>query len=152
TEPRGLQKASQRPRLLLTHMLPLIFPVLVVVMAANVAPTQLKIAALAVLLSLGTSYARLLLAHGELRKSTEALRDHHELLNAIIEGTSAGTYVKDLEGRYLLINSAGAAMLGKSAQDIVGKVDRALLPDEQAKEMMASDRRTMASGAAQTYE
>src|SRR5207302_5626100 len=96
---RVSEKTLLRRRLLLTHVLPLIFPLLVVVMAANIAPTLLKIAALAVLLSLAISYARLLLTHGELRRSVDALRDHHELLNAIIEGTTAATYVKDLGGR-----------------------------------------------------
>ena len=154
--PRPPQQASQqpavRPRLLLTHVLPLIFPVLVVLMAANIALTQLEIAALAVLLSLATSYARLMLTHGELRRSTEALRDHHQLLNAIIEGTTAATYVKDLQGRYLLMNSAGAALLGRSAAEILGKDDVALLPPESAQRIIARDRQTVASGVVQTYE
>jgi len=143
---------KRRPRLLLTHVLPLIFPVLVVVMAANIAPTQLKIAALAVLLSLGTSYARLLLTHDELRQSTQALRDHHELLNAIVEGTTAATYVKDLQGKYLLINSAGAAFLGRSASEIVGRDDRELLSAEAAEEVHKRDRNAIESGLAQTFE
>ena len=146
------RKKSHRPPLLLTHMLPLIFPVLVVVMAANVAPTQLKIAALAVLLSLGTSYARLLLTHDALRHSAEALRNQHELLHAIVEGTIAATYVKDLQGRYLLMNSAGATLLGKSVEEIVGKDDAALFSGESAREIIARDRETIESGVIQTYE
>jgi PAS domain S-box-containing protein len=146
------EKTLVRRRLLLTHVLPLIFPVLVVAMAANIAPTQLKIAALAVLLSLATSYARLLLTHGELRRSAEALRDHHQLLNAIIEGTTAATYVKDLQGRYLLMNSAGAAFVGKSAAEILGKDDAALFSPESAQRIIARDRQTVESGMVQTYE
>ena len=146
------RKESRRSPLLLTHVLPLIFPVLVVGMAANVAPTQLQIAALAVLLSLGTSYARLLLTHDELRRSTQALRDHHELLNAIVEGTAAATYVKDLQGRYLLINSAGAAFLGKTPAEIVGQDDAALFPPQAAAEVRRRDRETIESGSAKTFE
>jgi two-component system, cell cycle sensor histidine kinase and response regulator CckA len=149
---RAPQKSSKRPRQLLTHMLPLIFPVLVVAMAASLAPIQLKIAALAVLLSLATSYARLLLAHGELRRSSEALRDHHELLNAIIEGTTAATYVKDLQGRYLLINLAGAAQLGKSPREILGKDDTAFFSPESAQNIMERDLQTIESGVVETYE
>ena len=146
------QRSLKRPRQLLTHMLPLIFPVLVVAMAASLAPIQLKIAALAVLLSLATSYARLLLTHGELRRSSEALRDHHELLNAIIEGTTAATYVKDLQGRYLLINLAGAAQLGKSPAEILGKDDTAFFSPESAQSIMERDLQTVESGVVQTYE
>src|SRR5439155_5733050 len=151
-KPHLSQKTLVRRRLLLTHVLPLIFPVLVVVMAANIAPTQLKIAALAVLLSLATSYARLLLTHGELRRSAEALLDHHQLLNAIIEGTTAATYVKDLQGRYLLIYSAGAAFVGKSVAEILGKDDVALFSRESAQRIIARDRQTVESGMVQTYE
>jgi two-component system, cell cycle sensor histidine kinase and response regulator CckA len=150
--PGALQATRRRPRMLLAHILPLIFPVLVVVMAASVAPTQLKIAALAVLLSLGTSYARLLLTHDALRRSAEALRNQHEMLNAIVEGTTAATYVKDLQGRYLLMNSAGATLLGKSVSEIIGKDDLALLSGESAWEIIARDRETIESGVMQTYE
>jgi two-component system, cell cycle sensor histidine kinase and response regulator CckA len=149
---RAPQRSLKRPRQLLTHMLPLIFPVLVVAMAASLAPIQLKIAALAVLLSLATSYARLLLTHGELRRSSEALRDHHELLNAIIEGTTAATYVKDLQGRYLLINSAGAAQLGKSPVEILGKDDTAFFSPDSAQSIMERDLQTVDSAVVQTYE
>ena len=151
-QPGALQASRRRPRMLLAHILPLIFPVLVVVMAASVAPTQLKIAALAVLLSLGTSYARLLLTHDALRRSAEALRNQHEMLNAIVEGTTAATYVKDLQGRYLLMNSAGATLLGKSVSEIIGKDDLALFSGESAREIIARDRETIESGVMQTYE
>src|SRR5215468_10892591 len=114
TEPSLPRTKQRRSRMLLTHVLPLVFPVLVVLTAASVAPTQLKIAALAVLLSLGISYARLLLIHDALRRSTEAVRNQHEMLNAIVEGTTAAIYVKDLQGRYQLMNSAGATLLGRS--------------------------------------
>lgn len=148
----GALQASRRPRMLLTHILPLIFPVLVVVMAASIAPTQLKIAALAVLISLGTSYARLLLTHDALRRSAEALRNQHELLNAIIEGTTAATYVKDLQGRYLLMNSAGATLLGKSVDEIIGKDDATLFSSESAQEIIGRDREILQSGVVQTRE
>ena len=43
------------------------------------------------------------------RKAAErALIESHSLLNAVVEGTSGAVFVKDLDGRYLMINSAGA--------------------------------------------
>ena len=151
-EPSRAGAKRRRPRMLLTHVLPLIFPVLVVVMAASVAPTQLKIAALAVLLSLGISYARLLLTHDALRRSTEALRNQHEMLNAIVEGTTAAIYVKDLEGRYQLMNSAGVTLVGKRLDEIVGKKDSDLFLPESAGEIMARDQEMLRSGLVSTYE
>ncbi|HKF24380.1 MAG TPA: PAS domain S-box protein, partial [Candidatus Acidoferrum sp.] len=146
------QSTKRHSRMLLTHVLPLIFPVLVVVTAAGVAPTQLKIAALAVLLSLGISHARLLLTHDALRRSTEAVRNQHEMLNAIVEGTTAAIYVKDLQGRYQLMNSAGVAMVGRKLDEIVGKKDADLFSPESAREIMARDEEMLRSGTVSTYE
>jgi len=152
TGPSPAGAKRRRPRMLLTHVLPLVFPVLVVVMAASVAPTQLKIAALAVLLSLGISYARLLLTHDALRRSTEALRNQHEMLHAIVEGTTAAIYVKDLQGRYQLMNSAGVMLVGKRLEEIVGKKDSQLFSPESASELMARDQEMLRSGLVSTYE
>jgi two-component system cell cycle sensor histidine kinase/response regulator CckA len=152
TEPLSPAVRQRRSRMLLTHVLPLVFPVLVVVTAASVAPTQLKIAALAVLASLGISYARLLLTHDALHRSTEAVRNQHEMLNAIVEGTTAAIYVKDLQGRYQLMNSAGVALVGRKLDEIVGKKDSELFSPESAGEIMARDQEMLESGAVSTYE
>src|SRR5262249_55557180 len=147
TEPAPPATRWRRSRMLLTHVLPLIFPVLVIVTAASVAPTQLKIAALAVLLSLGISYARLLLTHDALRRSSEAVRNQHEMLNAIVEGTTAAIYVKDLQGRYRLMNSAGVALVGKKLEEILGKKDADLFSPESAEEIVSHDQEMLRSGA-----
>jgi two-component system, cell cycle sensor histidine kinase and response regulator CckA len=88
-----------------------------------------------------------------LRKRTEAaLLESHGLLNAVIEGTSDAVFIKDLEGRYRLINSAGARFLGRSVEDVLGKDDRTLFSAETAALVMAHDRRVIASGASLTSE
>jgi len=88
-----------------------------------------------------------------LRKRTEqALLESHRLLNAVIEGTSDAIFVKDLEGRYRLINSAGARFLGKSVADVLGQDDHALFSPETSSLVMAHDRRVIASGASLTSE
>jgi PAS domain S-box-containing protein len=50
------------------------------------------------------------------------------ILGAIVEGTTAAVFAKDLEGRYLMINSAAARILGIPKEEIVGKDDAQLLP------------------------
>jgi PAS domain S-box-containing protein len=88
-----------------------------------------------------------------LRKQAEqALLESLGLLNAVIEGTSDAIFVKDLEGRYRLINSSGARLLGRTVEDVVGKDDRALFSPETASLVMAHDRRVLASGASMTSE
>jgi PAS domain S-box-containing protein len=46
----------------------------------------------------------------------------------IVEGTTDSVFAKDLEGRYLMINSAAARILGMPKGEIVGKDDAQLLP------------------------
>ncbi len=86
------------------------------------------------------------------KEAEETLRHHHAILNAVIEGTPDAIFVKDLEGRYLLANSAEARLLGRSVEDILGKRDRDLCPPEIAREIAESDRQVLDSGIMQTHE
>jgi two-component system, cell cycle sensor histidine kinase and response regulator CckA len=86
------------------------------------------------------------------KRAEQALLESHGLLNAVIEGASDAIFVKDMTGRYRLINSAGARFLGRSVEDVLGKDDSALFSSETAKRVMAHDRRVMASGGSLTSE
>jgi two-component system, cell cycle sensor histidine kinase and response regulator CckA len=86
------------------------------------------------------------------KRAEQALLESHSLLNAVIEGTTDAIFVKDLDGRYRLINSAGARFLGRSVADVLGKDDRALFSAETAESVMAHDRRVIASGTSLTSE
>ena len=87
------------------------------------------------------------------RKQAEArLEDSHSLLRAVIDGTDDAVFLKDQEGRYLLINPAGAALLGKPAEEIIGRDDRAFFPPEVAARTSAHDRQVMSDGHSLTYE
>lgn len=88
----------------------------------------------------------------ERKRTEQALIESHNLLNAIIEGTTDMTFAKDRQGRYLMMNSAGARLMGRPLAEIIGKDDRALFPPELADAVMAKDRLIMASGETQTFE
>jgi diguanylate cyclase (GGDEF)-like protein/PAS domain S-box-containing protein len=51
-----------------------------------------------------------------------------------------------------MINDAGAAMVGKPADDIVGQDDTALFPPESAKLVIENDRAIMAAGQNRTHD
>ena len=55
------------------------------------------------------------------------------LLRAVVDGTSDTVFVKDREGRYRLINAAGARFLGTAPETLIGHDDRAFLPPAEAK-------------------
>ncbi|MFA9217448.1 MAG: putative bifunctional diguanylate cyclase/phosphodiesterase [Sphingomonadaceae bacterium] len=74
------------------------------------------------------------------------------LLSGIISGTSDAVFVKDLDGRYLLVNEATVAFLGRPASDILGHSDAELFPAPTAGAVIQQDRMVMASGRTQTFE
>ncbi|MBD2741393.1 PAS domain-containing protein [Coleofasciculus sp. FACHB-1120] len=87
----------------------------------------------------------------EHQETEEALQVSYNLLNAVIEGTTDIIFIKDLQGRYLMVNSIGAKILGKSVEEMIGKDDSQVFP-EVAPQLMETDRRIMASGTTQTLE
>ncbi|UCG85864.1 MAG: PAS domain S-box protein [Gemmatimonadota bacterium] len=88
----------------------------------------------------------------ERRKAEETVRRSLNLLHAVVGGTTDAVYVKDREGRYLLLNSVAAQLAGKPAAEIVGKNDSELFPPEIAQQIVESDRQIMAAGETKTFE
>ncbi len=81
-----------------------------------------------------------------------AIPNSSDILQAVIEATPDAIFVKDLEGRYVLINQAAARFLGLAPTDIVGKNDLELYPEETARRFMADDHRVLALGEPQAFE
>jgi PAS domain S-box-containing protein len=88
----------------------------------------------------------------EHKRAKDALQENYALLQAMAEGTTDAVFAKDLEGRYLMINSAGARFLGKSIAAVLGQDDTALFSPETARHIMEHDRTVLASGRTQTFE
>ncbi|MEI7484692.1 MAG: PAS domain S-box protein [Ignavibacteriota bacterium] len=68
------------------------------------------------------------------------------LISSIIESSSEAIFAKDLNGKYLFINEAGAEMLGYRAADVVGRTDSELLSDATAREFRKSDENVISDG------
>ena len=88
----------------------------------------------------------------ERRRAERALFESHSLLTAVVEGATDAIYVKDLEGRYLMINAAGARFLGKTVDDVLGRDDRDLFPAGAAAALVEADRHVMAGGQSEATE
>ncbi len=82
----------------------------------------------------------------------EALRQHHDLLQAVVEGTSEIIFLKNLEGRFIMINAAGARKLLCPESDIIGKVDYELFEPTAAKKMAQAQDRAISNDKVQTFE
>ena len=88
----------------------------------------------------------------ERKQAEEALREKHALLSTIMDATADIIFVKDLQGRYLHMNLAGARAVGMSVEEVVGKDDDAIWPADLAACCKEADGKILASGIAQTIE
>jgi PAS domain S-box-containing protein len=88
----------------------------------------------------------------ERKRAEQALVESYSLINGVVEGTADAVFVKDLNGRYLMINSVGASFIGRPVDEIVGKDDRELFTPDTARLIRDRDILVMATGQGQTYE
>lgn len=73
-------------------------------------------------------------------------------LRQIIDHTPAVIYVKDLEGRYLLINKEFETLFNVQQETFSGKTDYDLFPPEMADQYRRNDAAVVSSGATLTTE
>jgi two-component system cell cycle sensor histidine kinase/response regulator CckA len=88
----------------------------------------------------------------ERKQSEKALNESHDLLRAVVEGTPDAILVKDIRGRYRMINSAGARVMGKTVEEVIGKEDRGLMPEGTAAAIRERELRILATGETETFE
>jgi diguanylate cyclase (GGDEF)-like protein/PAS domain S-box-containing protein len=101
---------------------------------------------------LGAVIVHLLRENRERGKTEAAALAKQGMMSALIEGTSDNVFVKDLQGRYIYLNSPCARVLGKKVEEILGKTDLALMSPESARGPMESDREVMTTGRAFSFE
>lgn len=80
------------------------------------------------------------------------MRENHDRLQAIVQGSSDVMFLKDTEGRYLLANDAAAAALGRTPGELIGKLPAELFDRENSRLIMESDARIVEHGEALTME
>jgi PAS domain S-box-containing protein len=87
------------------------------------------------------------------RHETEhALRQSQQLIQAVIDNSTAVIYVKDLQGRYLLVNQRYSELFHISNEAIAGKSDHDLFAKDVADAVRGMDMRAAASATALTEE
>ncbi len=86
------------------------------------------------------------------KAAEDALKKEHALLTTVVEGTSDIIFVKDHEGRYLLINSTGATLLGLHIADVIGKKDQELFPKGTHPLFTKNDQEVLCGNTSQSFE
>jgi len=83
----------------------------------------------------------------ERARERQALRRHERLVREIIDANPSLIFVKDWEGRFVLVNQATAEIYGTTVDGLVGKTDADFNPNaEEVAHFLRDDREVMASG------
>ena len=88
----------------------------------------------------------------ERRAAERALRQTNYILQAVVDGSSDAIFVKNQGGQYVMINAAGAAIVGKTVDQIIGRDDTEMFDPVTAARVMAADREILRTGQPQTIE
>lgn len=84
--------------------------------------------------------------------SQRVLTENHKLMRAVINGTSDVIYVKNLDGYYVMINSAGADLFGLRVEDVLCRLDSELPQTEAARTLLQAGDTDAFSNRAQQVE
>ena len=82
-----------------------------------------------------------------LRTTYEIVLRREQQLQAILDNSTAIIYLKDREGRYLLVNRKFEVLFKVRGSDVIGKTDRDLFPAYMADAFRANDRRVLKEDA-----
>jgi PAS domain S-box-containing protein len=88
----------------------------------------------------------------ERQRAEAAVGESQDLLQAVTDSTTACIYVKDLQGRYLMVNRRYLEVFHRSREEIIGKSDHELFSKPMADAFRAMDQRVAAAGEALVEE
>jgi PAS domain S-box-containing protein len=88
----------------------------------------------------------------ERKRAEQGLRQAEERIRAILEYSPNLIFLKDAEGRYLLVNKEFERTLRVSQEQVKGKTDSDLFPPEQAAEFRAHDLQVLRAGLPMEFE
>jgi PAS domain S-box-containing protein len=88
----------------------------------------------------------------EAKEAAEKLSRSHQLMEAVTEGTTDAVFAKGADGRYLMINTVGAAFLGKTPAEVIGHTDAEFFEGETLERVCNRDREIMRTGEFRTHE
>jgi PAS domain S-box-containing protein len=82
----------------------------------------------------------------------QAIPNASDILLAVIDATPDAIFVKDLEGRYVLVNQAAARFVGRTPDQVIGRQDFELYPEETARRFVQDDAAVLDGGKAMSFE
>jgi sigma-B regulation protein RsbU (phosphoserine phosphatase) len=87
-----------------------------------------------------------------IRRAEEARDVSEARLQDILDNAPAVVHVKDIDGRYLLVNRRWEERFHRQRREVVGRRPHEVFPHEQADLFLANDRKVLEAGTALTFE
>lgn len=88
----------------------------------------------------------------QLSAANRALVESERRFFDILDHSPAAIFLKDLDGRYMLVNRSCEDVIGRNRNEIIGNTDHDLLPPLLAEMYRAHDRQVMDSGQSLDFE
>lgn len=88
----------------------------------------------------------------ERKDMEEKFRKSEERFRSFINSTSDLVFLKDDEFRHILVNESYKEFLGKDEEEVIGKTDYDLLPEDLADQCRESDEKALQTGKTITVE
>ncbi len=82
----------------------------------------------------------------ERKRAEEALRESEEKFRTVLDHAPAKIHIKDLEGRYILVNNTAEELFGVTDQEARGKTAHEIFSKERADEFAAHDQDVSETG------
>jgi PAS domain S-box-containing protein len=84
----------------------------------------------------------------ELKQTEVAFRESEQRLQALLDNSTAIIFMKDAQGRYVIINRSYETLFHLDRNQVKGKTDHDIFPKEIADAFQANDREVITSGVA----
>ena len=85
-------------------------------------------------------------------RAVRELAEAREQLQTIMDYSPAAIYVKDVSGRYVVVNRRHAELMGRPANEIIGRTVHDLFPPAVAEEIRRRELAILESGSAAEWE
>jgi len=82
----------------------------------------------------------------EIDRRSQALAESEAQLQSILDNSTALIYLKDAQGRYLLVNKSYEAAFNVRRDELIGRTTAAVFPEGQAREYWATDEQVLTTG------
>lgn len=128
-----------RRRCMLMYWAPVVGPLVILVMGARKLSAPAVTWDTLIVASFAVASLRLLVTQFRQEQALIESRASNNMLHSVIEGISAGIFLKDNEGRYHLINSPAASYLRLRPEQVVGRTDAELFSPENMESIRRSD-------------